>query len=85
MEIQKLNSQKDYFIRSVGEMEKKLTDTIESADTTEKDARYRQHTSTTKYVLLPSTTASLTYLKVHPQLEFSLVSFQEKPNPPSIH
>ena len=35
---------KDYFIRSIGEMEKKLTDTIEQADTTEKDARYKHNT-----------------------------------------
>ena len=39
-ETQKINSQKEYFEHTIAELEKDLRDAIDSADTTERDARY---------------------------------------------
>lgn len=46
VEIQKLTSQKEYFERSIADLEKDLHGAIEEADTTERDARLvHTHTS----------------------------------------
>ena len=39
VESQRIQSQKDFFDRNIRELEKDLQDAIESADTTEKDAK----------------------------------------------
>jgi len=39
-EIQKLNSQKQYFEQTIAELEKNLQDAIDTADTTDRDAKY---------------------------------------------
>jgi len=38
-EIQKLNSQKQYFEHAIAQLEKDLRDAIDAADTTDRDAR----------------------------------------------
>jgi len=38
--MQKVTSQKEYFMHTIAELEKELRDAIESADTTERDAKY---------------------------------------------
>ena len=40
VDIQKLTSQKEFYERSIAEMEGELEEAIENADTTERDARY---------------------------------------------
>ena len=39
IESQRIQSQKDFFDRNIQELEKDLSDAIDSADTTEKDAK----------------------------------------------
>jgi len=39
-ETQKLNSQKQYFEHAIAKLEKDLRDAIDSADTTDRDAKY---------------------------------------------
>jgi hypothetical protein len=39
VETQKILSQKEYFERSIGQLEIDLHDAVESADTTERDAK----------------------------------------------
>ena len=39
-EVQKVNTQKEYFEHTIAELEKDLRDAIDSADTTERDMKY---------------------------------------------
>jgi len=45
IEVQKLLKQNEYFERSNNEMEAELSDSIQDADTSDRDARYLSHHS----------------------------------------